>query len=433
MESGPASDELPEREWQPLSLLEHLQCVDAAITKLKEIANRRIADIQADFVAAANELSMLLQEPTVMELTASFFDAVRKAYPEAREPLRKIIAEVICRESKFQKQLAAAELEKLKKLHAQFEDPSLGSRLQQHVGQAPWEQEELPDITQLAKELIAAPDVLVEQWPWLTSGEAHDAWRLGETLAAVDLNGKLAETLPSIPGGGRDLRLLCGYVCARRRSQGDEWYNRWVKLQFGRDPKPIALLIGVVWSCGATEYVANMVVSTLRNEQVSPNIVGQLGFGPWAGNLSGDLLEKVLRAMVDTGHQRTAIGILAHRMKSNPAENERWKPLALELVTASDLIRGKHMVSYYWKEVAKAIVADHPSEIAAAIFREQADHESGTWFAEHSDAAGVLLACSEYDRTGVWTAMKPYLSSPVGGLRFSIGFPRKVLERMPAG
>ena len=72
MGSGPASDELPEREWQPLSLPEHLQCVDAAIAKLKEIAKRRIADFQADFVAAANELSMLLQEPTVMETHSQF-------------------------------------------------------------------------------------------------------------------------------------------------------------------------------------------------------------------------------------------------------------------------------------------------------------------------------------------------------------------------
>jgi len=118
-------------------------------------------------------------------------------------------------------------------------------------------------------------------------------------------------------------------------------------------------------------------------------------------------------------------------MKAIPVEADRWKPFALQLVTAPDLIRSR-MVSYYWKEVAHTIVADHPGEIAAAIFREQADRESGTWFAEHSQAASVLHACVEQDSRGVWRAMQPYLSSSVGAYRFSIGFPRGVLERMPA-
>ena len=90
------------------------------------------------------------------------------------------------------------------------------------------------------------------------------------------------------------------------------------------------------------------------------------------------------------------------------------------------------MAGYYWKEVAITIVADHPGEIAAAILREQADRESGTWFAEHSEAAGVLLKCVEQDPRGVWQAIQRYLSSPAGGYTFSIGFPRGVLERMPA-
>jgi hypothetical protein len=119
-------------------------------------------------------------------------------------------------------------------------------------------------------------------------------------------------------------------------------------------------------------------------------------------------------------------------LKSNPAEGEAWKPLALELVTSSELIRSGHMATHYWKEVANTLVADHPTEIAAAIFRAQSDRESGTWFAEHSEATNVLLACVEQDPSGVWQAMKPYLSAPADAYMFSIGFPKAVLERMPA-
>lgn len=431
MGGSPASDELPEREWQPRTAREHFDCVETAITRLSNIAKRGIADIQPDLVAAAKGLSMMLRESAVRELVASFFDAVREAYPEAREPLRRTIADIIHRERKYWKDLSAEELEELERLHARFEDPSLGARLQQHVGQPSWDREAQPDLKPLAEELLSAPDVLAEHWPWLTSGDASDAWRLGEALAAVDSKGELAETLPSLPGSGRDLRLLCGYVSARRRTLGDDWYDGWVTSQFERDPKPIALLFEVAWRCGATASVASMVAAILRNQQVSPQIVGQLAFGRWGENLAVDVLETVLRAMADTGHRDTAIGILAHRMKANSAEVERWKPLALELVTASELIRSGHMAGYYWKEVANTIVADHPGEIAAAIFRERADRESGTWFAEQSEAAGELLACVEQDPSGVWQAMQPYLSSPAGAYMFSIGFPRGVLERMP--
>ena len=86
-----------------------------------------------------------------------------------------------------------------------------------------------------------------------------------------------------------------------------------------------------------------------------------------------DVLETALWAMSETGHRAAAIGILANRLKSNSLEAEHWKPFALELVTAADLIRSSQMTNYYWNEVAKTLVAEHAGEIAAAIVREQAD------------------------------------------------------------
>ncbi len=202
-----------------------------------------------------------------------------------------------------------------------------------------------------------------------------------------------------LPGAGPDLRLLCGYVSARRRTVGNAWYERWVSSQFERDPKPLPLLFEVAWRCGATEFMARGVAELLRSEQVSQQLVSQLGFGSWDENLPADVLETVLRAMSETGHRAAAIGILANRMKLNSVEAGRWKPLALELATASDLIRSGHMTSYYWNEVAKTLVTEHAGEIAAAIIREQVDRGAGAWFAEHSEAAGVLRSAWSQDPT----------------------------------
>jgi autotransporter-associated beta strand protein len=184
--------------------------------------------------------------------------------------------------------------------------------------------------------------------------------------------------------------------------------------------------------CGVTESVASMVAAILRRERVSQNIVGQLRFGRWGENLAADVLEVVLRAMADAGHRGTAIGILAERLKSNSGESERWKPLSLELVTAPELVRTRDtMAGYHWKQVANTIIKDHPGEIAAAVFREQANRESDNyWSVKHSEAEGVLLACVERDPGKVWQAMRAHLSSPADAAMFSVGFPGGVVERM---
>jgi hypothetical protein len=431
MGSAPPSDELPEREWMPQTGKEHFDCIEAAITKLKDIARGGRAEVGADLVAAAKDLSMMLRKSPVRDLVAGFFDTVRGAYPETREPLRRVIADIVQGERKYWKELSAEELRELEELHTRFEDNTLEARLQQQVGEASWDRESPPDLRPLAEELQSTSGALTENWAWLTSGDAPDAWWLGEGLAAVDSTGDLAETLPLLPGAGRDQRLICGYVAARRRALGDQWYDGWVARQMRRDPRPLALLFEVAWRCGSTEAVATMVAGVLRSESISPQLVGQLGHGFLGDGLSLKALETVLCAMADTGHRETAVTILAQRLKSKPSEIEQWRPLALRLVTDSNLIRSKPMTSYYWKEVADAITSDYPGEIAAAIFREQANREAGIWFAEHSQAASVLQTCAAHDPSGVWQALKPYLSTPRTTERFAVGFPRGLLERMP--
>ena len=104
--------------------------------------------------------------------------------------------------------------------------------------------------------------------------------------------------------------------------------------------------------------------------------------------------------------------------------------MAVELVTNGALIRSAHMANYYWKELAKRLVSSHAAPIAAAILREQADRSEATWFAEYSEAKGVLAQCVAADPAGVWRALVPHLSSHEG-FSFSVGFPRGLLDQLP--
>jgi len=432
IDSASPSDELPEKEWRPSTGRENLQCRQAALDRLTMLADRAESELQEDFITAAGEFAMMLRVTHVRPLVERFFDAVRGAYPDAREPLRRAIADVVYRDRKYWKELTQEELAELDALHARFEDVSLKARLQRHVGHVHWECEERPDLRPLAKELLASSGALAAEWAWLTSGEAADAWRLGEALAEEDLEGTLATSVVSLSETGRDLRALCGYISACRRRLGDNWYDQWAEAQFQHRPRPINLLFEVAWRCGATATVARHLTDALRTSSVAPEIVGQLGFGKWAKELEPDLLEDVLRALVDDGHRATALTILAHRIEDAPADLGKWRQLALELITDSQLIRSGQMPSYYWQELALRFVSDYSAEIAAAIIREQADRSAGAWFAEHSNAAQVLHACVEQDPGGVWTALLPQLSTLGGAYMFSIGFPRGLIEQVPS-
>ena len=428
--SGPDSDQLPEMEWRPRSGAEHLECIRNAVVRLNTVVALGLADLQDELVRAAADLFPLLRYRDSRKEVARFFTSVRKSYPSAREPLRKTVARVMRR---FKDDLPPDQRRELEELHAQFEDRALGARLEQHVGPRPWERERVPELTSLATELLAAPAVLAEYWPWLTSGDASAGWELGAALAKADSEGQLSGSMPAFAGGGTDLRVVCGYLAARREALGDEWYEQWVTSQFERDPQPVALIFEVIWRCGVTDPLAVMMASILRGRQVNPTIVGQVAYAEWRATSAG-VLESVLRTLGNTGHAETAIGILQRRLEQVPTELERWKPVALELVTAVDLIRGGGMANHYWQQVAARLVADHFREITTAILDAHASRDkTSSWFIEHeSGVADVLLSCVKRNPHVAWQVLHHYLWPPDKALLFGIGFPTTVMDLLPA-
>jgi hypothetical protein len=209
---------------------------------------------------------------------------------------------------------------------------------------------------------------------------------------------------------------------------GDEWYEKWLASQSNRRPKPLALIFDAAWRCGMTASVALILAEIMASEQVSSEIVGRLGYGSSDQNLPLEAVDRLLQIMTQTGNHETAIAVLINRMQSHPGEVDNWKSLGLELVTSPDLIRSRQITNFYWKGVAKTLVAEHASEIAAAILRE---HQNSDWLIAYSGAEEVLRACVACDPTGVWQAIKPYLSSPSQAQVFCIGLPAGVFQCIP--
>ena len=200
IDSGPASDELPELEWKPGTNLDYLTCIEQALSRLSEIASVGNLELRDILVKTANDLATMLRIGSVRNLVIRFFDSVHKGYPDAREDIRRSISNVLHQEKMYIKELSADDLSQIESLHTRFESDSMEARLLQHVGQSFWDQDERPNLVPLARELSIDTATLSEQWPWLTSGEAAEGWLLGEALAMVDQDGNLDFLLSTLPG-----------------------------------------------------------------------------------------------------------------------------------------------------------------------------------------------------------------------------------------
>ncbi len=428
----PLSEGPPEPEWRPQNQQETLHCAQLSLERLlRLLKDERSLPVEA-LIKAAEELSMLLRVKLLQPLVVDFFLTIFERYPETREILRRFVSDILYREQKYWKQLPSDDIEKIKALHSRLEDPSLGGRLRQIVGEAGLDPTEQPDMRDLAGELLNNQNILASEWSWLTSGEASGAWQLGQTFSFLDVEGNLADRLANLPNRGRDIRIISGYLEASAKRLGSEWLDDWIERYLRSHPDDSQLALEVLWRCGGTPRRASLIAEIISSKEVSPELVGHLAFGQWWANLSRDSVREVVSALISRPYLKpTALAVLFHRLKLYPEEESFWESFAINLVTTPELIRSVQMTNFFWKGIADKIVKRYSREIARAIFHEQANRARETWFVQHSEAKGVLFKCVVTDPGGVWEELRPYLENHEVLSLFRIGFPTQVLDQIP--
>lgn len=431
MSSNPTSDEVPEQEWYPKSYEEYITCIKEAVFRLNRVVSLGIPELQDVLLVSVDSLSLLLLDHNLRNLINNLFIEYKNAYPQQREALRRIIAGFIKNDRKYWKKLSEKDLEEIEELHSRFQETTLEARLLQFVGPETWDEDEQPDVNLIAMEFLSNPELLAEHWPWITSGYAGNGWLLGERLGKIDTTGILAKIMPGLSNAGNDNRVLSSYLKVRRNEMGDLWFDNWFTTQYQREPKPVTLLFGVVWRCGATDLIIRKLTEILENQEVSPNIVGVLTYGNWNNSISAEIFEPFLWAMFNAGHQATVANLLYYRINKKPTEMEYWNQLALHVATSPELIRSSQMDSFYWKGITSPLIPHHAVEIICAIMDEYLKCKSTGWFLELSDAISILGACFSQNPSESWNAIKSYLSMP-GFKDFRFGFPRGFIDHIQA-
>ncbi len=427
----PPTVSAPESEWSPKTHGELWECVRESIDRLTSLVSADRADLEPPLVEAATSLVRWLFNRTTRPSLADFFARLRREYPGRRELLRRAVASEVQRARSSDGFAPEPEVRAVESLHETLRDTSPSGLLHEAVGVVSWDLPAPPDLRSFASRLIEDRSALGMEWGWLTSGEAADAYRLGETLASLDVQQSLDRELTRIPNRGPDSRVIFGFVDARTRTYGSGWFDRWLTDEMRARPHDWELLFELSWRIGIFPETVGLVDAALRGGSVPRRLVGRLQYGRWVKETDRTTLGTVVKSLFESGNADTALQLLAHRLKGAPEEWDSWLETSLALVCVPELLRGNQTIAYYWAGIAKRLCAPHPGVIARTIFSAHGHREAGfIWFLEHSSAVDVLSACVDASPTAVWAALRPYLTRKTA-YRYVVGLPVGVIDRMP--
>lgn len=428
-EPGDGDDSVREIEWHPSSEEEGIHCVLSAIARLQAMIGKHGDTVDMDIANVTVDMLGLLRAGPYRSAVAELMNAVGKRFASSRTAIRRRLLQMLHVESDLRHDLDESDLDAIRAICDEYADTSLEGRLREALSHPHTSRRPGPELTQLAAELAREPSLVSDNWDWLTSGEAGDAWRLGEVVAQID-EGSLAGLLLELVRRGRDFRFVCGYIGTIRTRLGDAWYENWCEQLLSSTPPALGVFVEILWRCGATEILAMQLVGLLE-AGTAPTGIAMLGHGRWGDELTHTTMERVLRSLAKSGHLEAVASRLADRIGRDG--KEPWLSLTMEFVTRHDLIRSHGMMAYYWKELAQHAIAQDPAAVAGAILNAHvSDSNDSNWFLDLSDAKGVLLECSTRDPAGVWRSLMKLLDSETRPARLTLSFPSELLDNLSA-
>lgn len=423
-------------EWHPTPTEAHA----ARLAAMKRLAER-ISEAQ---VGAETALEVV--RDVIWPLSHSGYDRELEAvieatiarFPDLMEAIRRELSSELAR-AEWQRQHHPEKVDPIppvvRKLHDRLRETSLRGRVIEHAGPDPWNAVGNDEaIPALAAELIAEPDTLSVLVPWLMSGEAGSGYVLGNALARIDEHDIVARLLEGTDNPGRDSRFAVGYFVGLGERKGDAWIDSLTDRLVGRGGWAATLAFDILTQLHPSPARAEQIAGLLRSGQIEPMRMRVLSHRPWCDDVDDDTFSVLFEAIVAQGSpdgRRAAVELLGSRQHRRKAIAPGLRRLALELVTNRDVYPTRPSHPWGWKELGEEVARDDPGRVARFLLSLQAEPDGRFFLAHDRDAMEVLDACIARDSGSVWNEMKTLLESSPWG-RFSIGFPRMLLRKLPS-
>lgn len=417
-------------EWHPNTDEEYSACLTLAIERLEAARSKLGEDATGIFIDAVKRMMFLCRRGYVREPSAKFIKALVSTHPGLREPIRQIIFGEIELIRSFPKNESVETLRWFESIHGEYSDPSPAGQLRQALVRSGWNLG-TDDLEPLVEASNAEPSIIESNWQWLTSGDAKRSWELGILLAAKDEKEFWLKNFISFPNRGTDLRIIAGYITERAKSKPKGWIDNWLDEYQKQHPDDVSLLFDLSWRCASTNEGARRIATLIQSKKISVERAHILAFGGWCLGPEIGPLRELIEACETAGiGPMFSLEIIEHRTSKVPADWMELQAIALRAMQNIDVIRSGTMGSHYWASVAMKLIPKYTAQIVDTIFRAQVANDDAAWFIEHSEASGVLSACTDAEPTTVWKLLKAYLEVDDSAHRFLIGFPKGIIERL---
>lgn len=418
-----------EAEWRPHNSEERFECIKAAIRLLSSLSGNSGALARTAMQAVIPQVVQVLWINELRPVALDFIKRVSVAAPETRKIAIKAVSSYLLNEKKYWNRLSeeaetaiTSELERL--------TPSdLQSRLEQAVGTSPWDRPSDFDFKPLAREILTEKR-LTKSIPWLTSGEATDAWRFGEVVSQVgDLN-SLVAFFDGDVCLGPDLRFVLSIVSEAKNKFGESWYENWLRGKIQDDKFHADLVLESIWRIGAAETSLNAVERLVP--YASRSSINGLAFGNWYLSVDVAALRAFLRRLHNLGELQVALQIVDQVTKEHPDFGSELAGLVGDLLASSSLLMTKEVMSeYHWKELALRFLDSHDAIVLETILEAHADRSERAWFADYSQAKEVLQVIARNNPELFWEKVRRYLENSQQRGLFAIGFPQGLFQSVP--
>lgn len=367
---GPPTDtwRLPPQEWKPATyavwfdlLLEVLKELEPLLSDPEEIVRNEAIQVLVD---RGSDLM-------ASDLVVQWSDLARR-FVGAPFSVRAKLLEVAEWRLDHSEGLSQVALATLTHLASDLAGISFEDRLKRSVGLHEYEaissradQRDL--IKDLAREMIATPQLVESNLSWLLGGEANSSLALGRDLGELDTGMELLPLVMSrMADNGADDRLASGYLLGVANRLGAAWLEK--ELDALETQGLTRLVAAIIWRSGSNDGAARRLARLISSGRIQGNLLLNFSMGSWSHNLSAEALRELLTAGKEHPIPESAAArllILEQYLGKYPERVSAFSDLIFEVLEQTAGVRVTAMDSYEWKHLAERVVAKDPVRIAS--------------------------------------------------------------------
>jgi hypothetical protein len=276
-------------------------------------------------------------------------------------------------------------------------------------------------ILELAEDAIKDPNLLENEYRWLTSREAQRGYQFGYELGKLDIEFALLDRLvleQGKAGVNGDVSFLGGYFRALFERNVNRWEDELNKMSVSS----LKMLVPeLTWRSGISDKAINRLIDMIRTKEIPVSSLGIFTFGGVAKKISQSTFFEFVTFMMS---QKEALGAIIAlelvQFRYHDSDAMLNKDLTLQLLLHSSFwTPGKEklndMAVYGWRKIAALVISQFPESeepIANRIidfFGEEGTVAGGF----HSEVQDLLANVVKKNPDRYWNLLSKHLEGQV--------------------